>query len=64
VVRGMLTNWQTIQLSIKKLKYLETSLTHGLLEKYLKRRCAFIETISKLDKYLGGMKIWIVFRIL
>jgi ribosomal protein S2 len=27
---GMLTNWQTIQLSIKKLKYLETSLTHGL----------------------------------
>jgi small subunit ribosomal protein S2 len=49
-------NWQTIQLSIKKLKYLETSLTHGLLEKLPKRRCAFIETISKLDKYLGGMK--------
>jgi ribosomal protein S2 len=48
----MLTNWQTIQLSIKKLKYLETSLTHGLLEKLPKRRCAFIETISKLDKYL------------
>jgi ribosomal protein S2 len=29
---GMLTNWQTIQLSIKKLKYLETSLTHGLVQ--------------------------------
>jgi ribosomal protein S2 len=48
MVGGMLTNWQTIQLSIKKLKYLETSLTHGLLEKLPKRRCAFIKTISKL----------------
>jgi ribosomal protein S2 len=37
----MLTNWQTIQLSIKKLKYLETSLTHGLLEKLPKKKVRF-----------------------
>jgi small subunit ribosomal protein S2 len=54
---GMLTNWQTIQLSIKKLKYLETSLTHGLLEKLPKKEGALLlKQYQKLDKYLGGMK--------
>lgn len=54
---GMLTNWQTIQLGIKKLKYLETSLNHGLLEKLPKKEGAILlKQYEKLDKYLGGMK--------
>ena len=54
---GMLTNWQTIQLSIQKLKDLETRLSHGFLEKLPKKEAALKQKQKqKLDKYLGGMK--------
>nr|YP_009538409.1 ribosomal protein S2 [Capsosiphon fulvescens]AWX64098.1 ribosomal protein S2 [Capsosiphon fulvescens] len=54
---GMLTNWQTIQLSIQKLKDLETRLGHGFLEKLPKKEAALkLKQKQKLEKYLGGMK--------
>lgn len=54
---GILTNWQTIQLSIKKLKELETSFNNGFLEKLPKKEGALLlKQKQKLEKYLGGLK--------
>jgi len=54
---GMLTNWKTISLSIKKLNFLETQEKKGLLNKLLKKEKArLIKEKNKLQKYLGGMK--------
>ncbi len=54
---GMLTNWQTIVLSTKKLKYLETQEQKGFLNKLPKKETARLtKEKEKLEKYLGGMK--------
>jgi small subunit ribosomal protein S2 len=54
---GMLTNWQTIALSTKKLKYLETQEQKNLLNKLPKKEAAtLVKQKEKLEKYLGGMK--------
>lgn len=54
---GLLTNWQTIQLSIKKLKELETRFDNGLFEKIPKKEASsLLKEKEKLDKYLGGLK--------
>jgi len=54
---GMLTNWKTISLSIKKLNFLETQEKKGLLNKLLKKeKACLIKEKNKLQKYLGGMK--------
>ncbi|MEQ8695359.1 MAG: 30S ribosomal protein S2 [Bauldia litoralis] len=55
---GMLTNWQTIQRSISRLKELDTLLasaetTHGLTKKELLR---LTRERDKLDQALGGIK--------
>nr|YP_009367558.1 ribosomal protein S2 [Pseudoneochloris marina]ARK14523.1 ribosomal protein S2 [Pseudoneochloris marina] len=54
---GMLTNWRTIKLSIKKLKYLETQEQHGFFAKLPKKEAALLtKEKEKLEKYLGGLK--------
>jgi small subunit ribosomal protein S2 len=54
---GMLTNWQTIRLSIKKLKALETQEKKGLFTKLPKKETARLtKEKEKLQKYLGGLK--------
>lgn len=54
---GMLTNWQTIRLSIKKLKALETQEKKGLFAKLPKKETARLtKEKEKLQKYLGGLK--------
>jgi small subunit ribosomal protein S2 len=54
---GMLTNWQTIKLSIQKLKSMEVQEEHGFLEKLPKKEAAVLKKQKeKLEKCLGGMK--------
>ena len=54
---GMLTNWRTIALSTKKLKYLENQKQKGFFEKLPKKEAArLLKETEKLEKYLGGMK--------
>lgn len=54
---GMLTNWRTIALSTKKLKYLENQKQKGFFEKLPKKEAAhLVKETEKLEKYLGGMK--------
>lgn len=54
---GMLTNWETIKLSIQKLKSMEVQEQHGFLEKLPKKEGALLKKQKeKLEKCLGGMK--------
>ena len=54
---GMLTNFNTIKKSIKKLKDIERMKEEGTLEKFTKKEGARIEhEAEKLSKVLGGIK--------
>jgi small subunit ribosomal protein S2 len=54
---GMLTNFNTIKNSIKKLKDIERMAEDGTLEKFTKKERARIENeAGKLNKVLGGIK--------
>ncbi len=54
---GMLTNFQTIKQSIKKLKDIEKMRVDGTFEKFGKKERSAIEReAAKLQKYLGGIK--------
>ncbi len=54
---GMLTNFNTIKNSIKKLKDIEKMSTDGTLEKFTKKEAAKImNSAEKLRKVLGGIK--------
>ena len=54
---GMLTNFNTIKNSIKKLKDIERMKADGTLEKFTKKERARIEhEAEKLEKVLGGIK--------
>lgn len=54
---GMLTNWKTVRMSIKRLKELEVQATDGTFEKLTKKE-ALMRTreMEKLEKSLGGIK--------
>ena len=54
---GMLTNFQTIKKSIKRLKDIEIMQTDGTFDKLTKKEVAKLEReLSKLEKALGGIK--------
>jgi len=54
---GMLTNFNTIKASIKKLKDIERMREDGTLEKFTKKERARFDTqAAKLEKTLGGIK--------
>ena len=54
---GMLTNFNTIKQSIKKLKDIEKMRVDGTIEKFRKKERSKIEhEAEKLQKYLGGIK--------
>ena len=55
---GMLTNWETVSKSIKKLKNLEERITSGEINNLTKKERLNIERQKeKLDLTLGGIKI-------
>jgi small subunit ribosomal protein S2 len=61
----MLTNWQTIQLSIKKIKIFRNKFNSWTFRKLPKKEGALLlKQYQKLDKYLGGMKNMDQFPIL
>jgi len=54
---GMLTNFKTVQLSIKRLKELETMMQDGSLEKVSKKEGLMLKReLEKLERSLGGIK--------
>ena len=54
---GMLTNWKTVKISIKKLKELEIHTKDGTLDKITKKEVLMHQRkLSKLEKSLGGIK--------
>jgi len=54
---GMLTNFKTVQLSIKRLKELETMMEDGTIDKVSKKEgLMFKRELEKLDRSLGGIK--------
>jgi len=54
---GQLTNWQTIKLSLQKLKALETKEQYGFLDKLPKKEAAvLLKEKEKLSRYLKGIK--------
>jgi len=54
---GMLTNFKTVKVSIKRLKDLETMAQDGTLEKMSKREALTLEReMEKLTRSLGGIK--------
>lgn len=54
---GMLTNWNTMKLSIAKLKELESRERDGGLERLPKKEAAICKKQKeRLEKYLGGVK--------
>lgn len=54
---GMLTNYKTVKLSIKRLKDLETMAEDGTLEKMTKKEALnFQREAEKLQRSLGGIK--------
>ena len=54
---GMLTNWKTIRLSIKRLKELEKMREEGLIEKMIKKEGLTVtRELEKLERSLGGIK--------
>ncbi|MBI5919203.1 MAG: 30S ribosomal protein S2 [Nitrosomonadales bacterium] len=54
---GMLTNFKTVQLSIKRLRELETMTQDGSLEKVSKKEALMLtRELEKLERSLGGIK--------
>ena len=54
---GMLTNYKTVQLSIKRLKDLEVMMQDGTLEKVSKKEGLMMQReLEKLERSLGGIK--------
>jgi small subunit ribosomal protein S2 len=54
---GMLTNFKTVKVSIKRLKDLETMAQDGTLEKMTKREALTLQReMEKLNRSLGGIK--------
>jgi len=53
---GMLTNWQTISKSIKRLRDLETELAGDVTGKTKKERLQMTREYEKLERSLGGIK--------
>ena len=54
---GMLTNFKTVQLSIKRLKELEAMIEDGSIDKLSKKEgLMFRRELEKLDRSLGGFK--------
>jgi small subunit ribosomal protein S2 len=54
---GMLTNFKTVQLSIKRLRELETMVEDGSIDKVSKKEgLMFRRELEKLDRSLGGIK--------
>ncbi|WWP02742.1 MAG: 30S ribosomal protein S2 [Candidatus Dasytiphilus stammeri] len=54
---GMLTNWKTVRLSIKKLKELEIKSQDGTFEKLTKKEGIICNrNLAKLENSLGGIK--------
>jgi small subunit ribosomal protein S2 len=54
---GMLTNYKTVQLSIKRLKDLEAMLQDGSMEKVSKKEGLMMQReLEKLERSLGGIK--------
>ena len=54
---GMLTNYKTVQLSIKRLKDLEAMLQDGTMEKVSKKEGLMMQReLEKLERSLGGIK--------
>ena len=54
---GMLTNYRTIQIRIKKLEELNKMIEDGTMEKLPKKEAAALtEQRDKLERYLGGIK--------
>ena len=54
---GMLTNWETIKTRVERLKELENLEESGALEKRPKKEASVLRReMSKLQKYLGGIK--------
>jgi len=54
---GMLTNFKTVQTSIKRLKELETMIEDGSIEKVSKKEGLVLRReLEKLDRSLGGIK--------
>ena len=54
---GMLTNYRTIQIRIKRLEELNQMEANGTLEKLTKKEAMYLmEERNKLERYLGGIK--------
>ncbi len=54
---GMLTNFKTVQISIKRLKELETMMQDGSIENLSKKEGLMLQReLDKLDRSLGGIK--------
>jgi small subunit ribosomal protein S2 len=54
---GMLTNFKTVQLSIKRLKELEAMIEDGSIDKVSKKEgLMFRRELEKLERSLGGIK--------
>ncbi|BBE49935.1 30S ribosomal protein S2 [Ferriphaselus amnicola] len=54
---GMLTNFKTVQLSIKRLKELESMMEDGTIDKVSKKEgLMFKRELEKLERSLGGIK--------
>lgn len=54
---GMLTNWETIKTRVERLKELENLEESGALDKRPKKEASVLRReMSKLQKYLGGIK--------
>jgi small subunit ribosomal protein S2 len=54
---GMLTNFKTVQLSIKRLRELESMIEDGSIDKVSKKEgLMFRRELEKLDRSLGGIK--------
>jgi len=54
---GMLTNWETIRTRVERLKELERLEENGSIAKRPKKEAAVLRReLSKLQKYLGGIK--------
>lgn len=55
---GMLTNWETIKTRVERLKELERREESGALDLLPKKEAAVLRReLSKLQKYLGGIKL-------
>lgn len=53
---GMLTNFKTVKVSLKRLKEMEQKVADGALEKMTKRSSTSLVNSKKLNKAMGGIK--------